>query len=240
MRKLGYILVLGLLCSSCGNSENPDTLPTSGAITGSVLLFGEGSASLPPAGMKVSIENSSPPIEATTDNAGKFTLENVPFGTYTLSYEKEGFGTYKKPEIVHEAVISPISITPSLGQLSSTQVIEVRMEKSGSSLITYVTTNPAASINSRRYIRYFFGTTPNVSASNYTAYSETYVVQDTPYYRTFAPSQLSQLGLNPTGTIYMRVYGDSFFSNDYLDPVTKKRVFPNLNPNTVAAKSVTF
>lgn len=240
MRKLVYILVFGLLCSSCGNSENPDTLPTSGAITGSVLLFGEGSASLLPAGMQVSIENSNQLIKATTDNSGKFTLENVPFGTYTLSYEKEGFGTYKKPEVLHEAVLTPITITPSLGQLSTTQVTEVRMERSGSTLITYVTTDPVGSINSRRYIRYFFGTTPDVSSTKYTAYSETYVVQDTPYYRTFAASQLTQLGINPTGTIYMRVYGDSFFSNEYLDSNTKKMVFPNLNPTTVSAKSVQF
>lgn len=241
MKKVIYQLLILAGLSSCGGSDKDDSLPTSGVITGSVLLFEEGSTPASPAGMRISIENPpSAAISALTDNSGKFTLENVPFGTYSLVYEKEGYGTYLKPEVVHEAAITPILQTPSLGKISSTQITEVRMEKSGSSLITYVTTNPAGTSNNRRYIRYFFSNSPDVSSSNFTVFSETYVVQDTPYYKAFTTQELNQLGINPSGTIYMRVYGDSFFSNEYLDPASKKKVFPNLNPSTVAAKSVSF
>jgi hypothetical protein len=38
-------------------------------------------------------------------------------------------------------------------------------------------------------------------------------------------------------TIYIKAYGESLIGNDYDDPNSRKRVFPNLNPTTVNAIS---
>src|SRR5436309_3272435 len=45
-------------------------------------------------GVLVSIEGTS--YAATTDRSGKFTLENVPPGTYWLLYTKDGFETSRQ------------------------------------------------------------------------------------------------------------------------------------------------
>ena len=95
MKKLiAFILPISFLIS-CNSSNDPDPVPTSGNISGSVLLFNESSGSVSPAGMKVSVENLVPEKSAVTNAEGKFTLENVPFGTYTLVYEKSGYGLFK-------------------------------------------------------------------------------------------------------------------------------------------------
>ena len=50
--------------------------------------------------------------------------------------------------------------------------------------------------------------------------------------------ELNNLGFNSGTTVYARVYGDSFYSNDYEDPNLGRRVFPNLFADT--AQSVQF
>lgn len=57
MKKVIYQLLILAGLSSCGGSDKDDSLPTSGVITGSVLLFEEGSTPASPAGMRISIEN---------------------------------------------------------------------------------------------------------------------------------------------------------------------------------------
>lgn len=235
---LAYLVLLGFLVS-CG-SDTLDPAPTSGTISGSVLLFDEGSTRQEDAGMKVTVENSSPAISAVTDATGKFQISNVPFGNHVLVYEKTGYGTFKKKVTDHKAASTPITDTPSLGKVSTTTITAVELGITGGNLVTAVTTSPAGNSGNRRYIRYFFSDTPDVSNTNYKGFSPTYIVQDAPYSKTFTAAELTGFGVSATGTLHVRVYGDSFFTNDYVDPVSNKRVFPNLNATTVASKSVTF
>lgn len=239
-RLFPLILSISFLISCNSSSNNPDPDPTSGNITGSVLLFDEGSANQSPAGMKVTVENLSPEKSALTDNSGKFSIPDVPFGTYALVYEKTGFGVFKKTGIEHKTTSTPITDIPSLGQLSTTSVTVLSATQSGKTIETSVTTSPAGNNANRRYVRFFFGDAPTTSSTNYKAFSPIYVVQDAPYTRVFTEAELTQFGVTLSGTVYVRAYGDSFFSNSYVDPQTQKTIFPNLNPTTVGAVSVTF
>ncbi|TNF42398.1 MAG: carboxypeptidase regulatory-like domain-containing protein [Cytophagales bacterium] len=235
------LLIWVFALAACGtSSDDPLPEPTSGTITGSVFLFDESSTNLNPSGMRISVENLTPTRSALTDNEGKFSIADVPFGTYTLTFEKEGYGTFKKTEVKHESPLTPITDIPSLGQLSTTSVTEITAQVSGTAIETFVTTSPVANNSNRRYIRYFFSDSPDVSFTNYKGFSLVYVVQDTPYYRVFTPVELNQIGIVPTGTIYIRAYGDSFLSNTYVDPQTQKTIFPNINPNSTGVASVTF
>ena len=47
-----------------------------------------------------------------------------------------------------------------------------------------------------------------------------------------------KLGFTGGSTVYIKAYGESFISSDYLDLATGKRVFPNLNATTVDAVPV--
>jgi hypothetical protein len=53
----------------------------------------------------------------------------------------------------------------------------------------------------------------------------------------FTASELYAMGFSTGQTVFIKLYGDSYQSNDYDDPLTGKTVFPNLNQASAAAIS---
>ncbi|WP_209330789.1 carboxypeptidase-like regulatory domain-containing protein [Lunatimonas salinarum] len=243
MRQLKILFgaLIGFLAVSCDNDTDPEEGPATAAdIVGSVNLYDEGTNSLDNSGMQVSVEGSSPLIAATTDANGRFVLSDVPFGTYTLVYEKEGFGTYKKHEVLHEntGMATPITETPSLGQRSSTEITGLGIERLAGELILRITTEPAGNSANRRYVRYLLGTESSLDLENYRAFSPLFVAQINPFELTLSQTDLQNAGFTSGQTVFVRAFGDSFWSNAYLDPVLGYTVFPNVYPN--AAEPVSF
>lgn len=83
MIALKFALFFALfIAAACSKDGGRDPVPAKANITGSVILYDASVTQVDKSGMKVSVECSSPLISATTDNNGKFTLTDVPFGTY--------------------------------------------------------------------------------------------------------------------------------------------------------------
>jgi|APHot6391423213_1040247.scaffolds.fasta_scaffold00238_4 hypothetical protein len=233
----GLIILLGI--SSCSKDEVPTSDPiTKANITGSVNLYDEGTTQIDNSNMTVKVEGTTPAISATTDANGDFTLEDVPFGTYTILYEKQGFGTFKKFDIEHQNNATAISNTPSLGEISTTQITNLQANVSSNDIIISVTTNPAGSNGNTRYVRYFLSTDSNVSNENYTYFSLGLVSQINPKEITLTNSDLTSAGFSTGQTVFVKVYGDSFWSNEYYDSDLGRNVFPNLN--MTSTNSVSF
>ena len=233
---LNLILMLFLLGTSCSDSnDNDQPTPTSANITGSVNLFDDGVTEIDNSNMTVSVEGSS--ISAITNDSGQFTLSNVPFGTITLVYEKNGYGTFKKFNIVHNGGDTFITETPSLGQTSTTRVTDLNVSQSSNTVTVATSMIPEANISNTRYLRYFFSTQSNVSNENYEAVLETLPAQINPYNLNIDDSSLTALGFTSGQTIYVKCYGESFWSNQYDNPESGTTIFPNLNQNTVNAVS---
>ncbi len=241
--KLNYLIIVLLIVlaiTSCKKDEDPITTPiTKANIIGSVNLYDEGTIQVDNSGMIVKIDGITPIISDTTNVEGEFTLTDVPFGTYTLIYEKPGFGVFKKFNIEHSNTGSSTLIagTPSLGQSSSTQTTDLTASVNGNDVVLSVTTNPAGSNGNSRYIRYFLSTSSNVDAENYTYFSPGLVSQINPKEITLTTSDLSNAGFSSGETIFVKVYGDSFWSNEYDDANLGRKVFPNLNPSSANAVS---
>ncbi|WP_154857229.1 carboxypeptidase-like regulatory domain-containing protein [Cyclobacterium xiamenense] len=234
-------VLIAFLVVSCGNDTDPDDGPATAAdIVGSVNLYDEGTNSLDNAGMQVSVEGTSPLITATTDANGRFVLADVPFGTHTLVYEKAGYGTFKKYEVVHENTgpVTAISETPSLGQRSTTEITALAVQLQAGEVTLQITTEPAGNTANRRYVRYFLGTESSLEVEDYQAFSPVFVAQINPFELTLSQSDLLDAGFASGQTVYVRAYGDSFWSNTYLDPDQDRTVFPNIHPN--AAEPVSF
>lgn len=233
----GLIILLGI--SSCSKDEDPTPDPiTKANITGSVNLYDEGTTQNDNSNMTVKVEGTTPAISATTDANGDFTLSDVPFGTYTILYEKSGFGTFKKFDIEHENNATAILNTPSIGEISTTQITNLEANVSGNDIIISVTTNPAGSNGNTRYVRYFLSTDSNVSSENYTYFSPGLVSQINPKEITLSNNDLTSAGFSTGETVFVKVYGDSFWSNEYNDPDLGRNVFPNLN--MTSTNSVSF
>lgn len=222
------MVLLGI--SSCSKDEDPTPDPiTKANITGSVNLYDEGTTQIDNSNMTVKVEGTTPSISATTDANGDFILADVPFGTYTILYEKSGFGTFKKFDIEHVNNATAILNTPSIGEISTTQITNLQANVSGNDIIISVTTNPAGSNGNTRYVRYFLSTDSNVSNENYTYFSPGLVSQINPKEITLSNNDLTSAGFSTGETVFVKVYGDSFWSNEYDDLDLGRNVFPNLN-----------
>ncbi|THV57558.1 carboxypeptidase-like regulatory domain-containing protein [Chryseobacterium candidae] len=236
------IIVLGMV--SCSSDQDfvvePKPNP-SGKVSGYVNLYNESTIMIDKSNMTVKIVGSSPVISAVTDTNGYFVLPDVPFGDLALSYEKSGFGTFKKLGIKHPADGSStiITATPSLGQISSTQITNLTVQLINSDIVLSITTNPSGSNADKRYFRYFLSKDPNVSYLDYTYYSPGLTSQINPYKVTLTKNDLLAKGFLSGEKIYVKAYGDSFWSNEY-DVPGLLRIFPNLNSNSANAVSFTL
>ncbi len=227
-----------LFCTSCQN-DDPIEPATNANIIGSVNLYDEGTNPLPKDGMMVSVAGSSPLISTFTDAEGSFVLPGIPFGNYTLSFEKAGFGKFNKVGVVHSNTGSSTVImpSPSLGQISTTTITGLTSISGPSNSKLTITTAPAPTSQVPRYIRVFYSKSPSVSFFNYTQYSTVYKHPSNSSDLVLGIKDLQEMGFNAGDIVYARVYGDSFWSNDYDNPESGKREFPNLNTVTLDAVS---
>ena len=228
-----FLLVFGTSCSKDNDIDPP--APTSGNVSGSVNLFDDGVTEIDNSNMTVSVEGTS--ISATTNASGQYTLSNVPFGTITLIYEKNGYGTFKRFDVDHSGGDTFIPETPSLGQISTTSITNLTATDNGTDITLSATTNPAGNVGNTRYIRFFFSTQTNVSNTNFEAVLETLPAQINPRNLNLTNASLVALGFSSGQTVYARCYGESFWSNQYDDPNSGDTVFPNINPNSAAEVS---
>jgi hypothetical protein len=108
----------------------------------------------------------------------------------------------------------------------------------GGTVTIATTIDPEASLGNTRYIRYFFSTESDVSNEDYEAVLDAFEAQINPYNLNLTTASLEALGFQSGQTVYVKCYGESFWSNQYDDPDLGTTVFPNLNMN--AADAVSF
>ena len=231
------LLVLGAIGTSLINCKSDDPEPSVANVIGSVTLYDDGVNLLSPEGMTVTVENTDPKLTAVTGTNGSFTIENVPLGSVNLSYQKQDYGTFKVFNIPHETsgTGTILTIDPTLGKQSTTAINVVTSELDGSNVRLTVQTDPPANSSSFRFIRIFLSNASNVSSENYSAVLETRQIGSTQV--TLTSSELSDLGFISGQTVFIAIYGESFYSNDYEDPSVGRRIFPNLN---VTSTSTSF
>lgn len=231
MRITISIFLLTILGLSACKKDDPET-PTPTIkydIIGSVNLYDEGTTSVSDSGMLVTVVGSNPAITAITDNDGDFNLSEVTSGTYTLTFEKANYGTFKRFNVDHTSnTHTIITQNPSLGMESTTSVSQLTTNISNDTVILNTTLVQNASISNPKYVRVFMGKNSDLSAQKYDAYSPAYVKQINPFTIKYSRTDLVDMGFQTGETVYVNVVGESFFANDYDDPNLNYRVFPNI------------
>jgi hypothetical protein len=223
------ILIL-VSCKKENNSPEPITIAD---ITGSVNLYDESTNKMDGAEMTISIEDSDPKLTVITNTKGIFTLSDIPFGTYDLSYSKTGYGTYKIFGIDHTGgqcgCTTVLREIPSLGKKSTSRIDHLSASPSGSDIILSLGVTPAPDSDHPGYIRLFFHTEAKVSYTNYLEFLGNYEIKTDPAEIKLSQSDMTDMGFYKGSIVYVIAYSDSYYTNQYTDPKQNTIVFPNLS-----------
>ena len=237
---VSIILILALVIYSCKKDSSNNPPSNAGRILGTVTLYDDRTTALTPEGMTVTIDGTA--FTAVTNASGQFSFDNVPNDTYNLTYSKADYGIFKLKGFVHTGTASSSALVPgkTLGKISTTTVSTIAVTTNVDSVFLTATISPAATGASTRGVRFFYSTQSSISGTNYQTYSPVYTVRSATGSIRIAKSDLLAAGLLSGATIYVRAYGDAYFSNDYDDAATGKTIFPNLNQTAAAAVSFTL
>jgi hypothetical protein len=254
MKKTIALLIILYIGCSKDSSNNSITVPNlilaqqnRANIQGLIVLYDEdGNRQIDMSGVTVSIDNST--VSTKTETDGKWKLDSIPYGTYDISYSKDGYGTGKIMGLYHAATnhattvitknesmavnstiaINNLIVTPFSGTIQAVGVSGVHIDP--------IFNNPSGK---DKFVRLFFSDNPNVSMSNYLADVKIKTngasAQMNDYNLT--TSFFESLGFKRGQTIYVKAYGDSFLADQYTNPLNNAVVFPSLSDkpsNTVS------
>jgi len=214
------------------SDKNPDPV-LSGKITGQLRLTDELGVELSDnSNMGITTEAGS---VGNSTAAGTYEINNLASGTYNLIYSKVGYGTYKRfnVQVLSGSNATILNGIDFLGQKSTTEIsaLDVNFNAIDSTYNIECSIAPVPDAINQRAFRLFFGKTNTISAQDYqftpsnTWLSSTASGQITGYPR----SQLYNNGFTAGETVYVIAYGESIRTNSYTDPLTNKKVFPNIN-----------
>jgi hypothetical protein len=234
-----FVFFLILMQAAACRKKDDETNTLRGSISGTVQTWDDKLSTInDKQGITVSLLNTIN-VTTTTDADGKFRFEDMPYDTYNISFSKPGYGTFIVWGAAHPNSSSPQTIIPNVNFGINATTTVSNLTVTGNTFNGEPGVNfthsffPAPSTLNKSYFRYFFSTSPFVSSTNYSAYSSVRSASVNAGSGGFTNAELTAMGFTAGQTIYVHLYGESVISNDYTDPNTGKRIFPNINVNTV-------
>jgi hypothetical protein len=196
-------------------------------------------------GVTVTLSSANPVKTAYTDIHGRFEIDSISPGTYDLTYEKDGYGTYKAFGFVLPGGNTPVSAGKiNLVKLATAVVDSISVDTSSMDHILFSAfLHPGSGDSSGRSARFFIGMdNPNVS-------NESYVFTDIDYgsstYNASNNSVQYCLPVNQVSNyvvknlpLYAVAYGAPDDNPGYFDIGSGNTVWPALN--SVKSNVVTF
>ena len=179
-------------------------------------------------------------VEATTDSTGLFEFNDIPIGTYNLTYAKEGYSSYINYGVQVFGGVIPIQLNPvGLYELSHEEILIQDIETRGSKNIYY--SHVEVFINyekteakSSRFLL-LLSRKDNIDLKHYeysffqNTYKESGLIHITSDYEKFPENS----------EWYIKIY-PVLSENYYLDPETGKEVYYTANPDVSAIASFTI
>jgi hypothetical protein len=234
MKKLILIIIaFSALIVSCEKDEpntNSDSVLTKANVRGELALFDEYGNAVTKERMFVLMTSSLDTYWGETEKDGSFLVPNVPYSNnYSISYEKDGFGTYKKFGYKHEYTGQEGSIgSVNLGKKSTAYNTSLFVSQSNDT--THFHLSLAGGSNSgKRRVRLLFHNIPEISNSIFSHYTSKFQTNNPqPMLSLSKEYLLNEVGLTSGETYYVKAFGESYFSNAYFDEEQLKQVLPNL------------
>jgi hypothetical protein len=225
------ILLLCAFFTSCKDDEIQST-PKTGTITGQLKLHDEFGNAL--------ATNSNVLITATTgekgvsNTTGIYQITELATDIYNLTYTKNGIGTYKKFNIqVTSGSATNLNGIDNLGEKSTTEISNLtEFFNTQDSTYTFgCTLSPTPDATNKRGFRLFFDKTNDVNQSNhlFTPNNAWISTVASGVITGFQRSNLYGSGFAKGDSVYVVAIGEAFITNTYTDPVSHKKIYPNVN-----------
>jgi 5-hydroxyisourate hydrolase-like protein (transthyretin family) len=212
---------------ACKTEELTPPVPTNN-IVGFVNAQTEFGSPAAKDGFTVKIEGENGQVIATeTTNAdGRYELQNVPFGVYIITFDKQGYNTVKRSIRHNTPKPEPTNITATLMIAPSTTVVsDLRLTRRSDNTGFNIgqTLTPEGTSTRQRYSILFFSTTNDVSKDKYVV-SQELIGALSSVTDSFLRSNF------PVGaSVYVAAYGQSITARTYTDLMTQRAVFYNIN-----------
>ncbi len=233
------IFILSTLVSLIGckgepGQEGPQG-PAGPNLTGNIIGYSRlidvnGNRATNHGGIAVTIEGTS--LSTITASDGGWEINNLPTGTYTISFSKAGYGIQKEVGYQFVGGGTVYFGIQSIFQIPSCTISNITADTSngGINLFGSFTGSLPEEII---YMRFFAAPTPDVSSdpAKYTNSFLLYSLIDTVFAVTIQSSVVKSAGMLSGQTVYMVGYAESYIGGtSYIDFATGRRVFPSLNP----------
>lgn len=221
-------ILLNASCKKEEECEHPNL--TEANLAGKVNLFDDLEGALSDSGMTVYILDSNPLVSDVTDENGNYSLDNLIFGSYTLVYSKQGYGTFLQ-SVLHADDCQLTNTMPEyyLGERSTTTITSFTTTTIPSGVKLNIGIFPEGSSEEARYVRVFYSNQSDVSNSSYDFQSGLIEMTEANYTITLNIGDIHGMGFQTGETVYCKVYGDSFHSNEYFDFDIEGLYYPNTN-----------
>lgn len=233
-----------LSCMGCMDSRvlSSDELPGS-QLRGSVRLLSEdNSFAINKNLVLVKLEGTG--FETLTDTAGRWTLNLIPKGTYTILYSKPGYSNVKRFSVRSDGAM-PVIVNPiTLVQTPPFSVDSISLEIEGDSLEILCRINQISDVQ-RRIILYIDSNVIDPLQRNRYVFTDIGLIIDRgnsigsiriSLSRFYDSGFVSGKIIHFAGFSILRFEAtadESFFA---IDPITKKTIFWNVNTNGASAQ----
>jgi hypothetical protein len=234
LSRLLFIALIATVMTSCERDDDDDpNVPGTGRISGQLKLTDEFGIDRPfHDNVKVTTQTGK---FGVSNGAGIYSIEGLKSGTYELTYEKSGHGTFKKFNIMvnsgsNGTILNGIDY---LGAKSTTVItnLTASVNPTDTTLSFGCDVTPLPDATHPRAFRLFFAKTSGVSFQNYLYTPANTWVSTTGSgaITGFDPALLMQNGFLPGDSAYVIAYGESIRTNVYTVPGESKKVYPNIN-----------
>jgi len=225
MKNVKLIILALIIVSFASCKKKIETMQYTGTIIGYVTIWDKTDINaLDFDGVTVSIGDS---ISVVTDNAGKFILDSIPFGTYDIKYEKKGFTSFTKYgyQFVGDSETPAYLGTIHMIEMPTHYVTNLSIDEISLNYPPYTRISISGNIvNNGEYckIKVYYDDNENVSQTKYSGYFYLSYLDDN--FNVTQDIDISKLN----GTkIYMVAYG--YYSGSYTfqyDPETGQSLNP--------------
>ena len=230
------LLIVTVATCGCKEDDNDPQTPVSGAIKGQLKLSDEFGNDLSDfGGMKVSTQTGE---YGVSNASGIYRIENLPTGDYDLSFEKAGFGTYRRFQIKvvagsGETTLNGIDV---LGAKSTTEIsnLFITFNNVDSTFTMGCDINPVPSTSNPRAFRLFFSKEGDVSFQDFlfTPNNTWTSTVGNGVITGYDRGNFYSNGFIPGDSVYVIAYGEAINTNTYILPGTNSKVYPNINVQT--------